>query len=116
MFLLLIFFIMTTTLARTTGFFTDVPKGVKGQQNTQDKTTSVVLHDEKISVDDADMNMDDLRRKLMSLNLGQRRGDDRIVMVEAVGSVPYQRYFETMAAIQSASGIVAIVTEENEGK
>ena len=49
MFLLLIFFIMTTTLARTTGFVTDVPAGAKGQADTSEKTpTGIPLSTEAL--------------------------------------------------------------------
>ena len=115
-FLLLIFFIMTTTLAKTTGFTTDIPAGTKGQQESKDKTPTVMLHDEKITVNDTEnLTMEGLRQYLAKLHLEQKQGDAKVVIVAAAGRVPYQTYFETLAMIQSASGVVAIVSEE-EGK
>ena len=117
MFLLLIFFIMTTTLAKTTGFVTDIPTGTKGQQNTQDKTPTVALHDEKITVNDTQtMSMDQLRKYVEGLRLDQRQGDAKVVIVSAEGRVPYQTYYETLAMVQQAGGVVAIVTEEEDKK
>jgi biopolymer transport protein ExbD len=117
MFLLLIFFIMTTTLAKTTGFVTDIPSGTKGQANTQDKTPTVVLHDDKITVNDTQsMDMAQLRQYIAGLRLDQRQGEDKVVIVSAEGRVPYQTYYETLAMVQNAGGMVAIVTEEEEKK
>lgn len=113
MFLLLIFFIMTTTLARTTGFVTDIPSGARGQQDTQDKTPTVALHDDKITVNDTEtMDTAQLRQYLTRLRLDQRKGDAKIVIVAASGHVSYQTYYATLALIQNAGGVVAIETEE----
>ena len=116
MFLLLIFFIMTTTLANTTGFVTDIPSGAKGQQDTQEKTPAIALHDEKITINDTqNLTMDELRRYITGLRLDQRKGDSKVVIVTATGQVTYQAYYETLALVQNAGGVVAIVSEE-EGK
>lgn len=117
MFLLLIFFIMTTTLAKTTGFITDVPMGVKGQQTSDDKVPSVVLHDGRITVNETlDMNMEQLRKYIAGLRLDTKQGDAKVVMISAEGVVPYQMYYETLSMVQSASGVVALVTDEVEKK
>lgn len=114
MFLLLIFFIMTTTLTKTTGFVTDIPSGSKGQQTSQEKTPTVVLHDDKITVNDTqNMNMGELRQYVAGLRLSQREGDAKVVIVSAEGQVPYQVYYETLALVQSEGGVVAIVSEED---
>ncbi len=114
MFLLLIFFIMTTTLAKTTGFVTDIPSGAKGQQDTQDKTPTIALHDDKITVNDTDnMDMVQLRQYVARLRLDQRKGDGKVVIVAASGHVSYQAYYETLAMIQNAGGVVAIESEED---
>lgn len=117
MFLLLIFFIMTTTLARTTGFITDVPMGTKGAQQSSEKSPSVVLHDGRITVDDdQEMTMQQLRNYIAGLRLDRKQGDAKVVMISAEGVVPYQTYYETLAMVQNASGVVAIVSDEVEKK
>ena len=110
MFLLLIFFIMTTTLARVTGFVSDMPSGQKGDPSQQ-KTTSVSLHDEKISLNDEGITMEELHKRLAALRLDLKVGDAKVVIVSAAGRVNYQNYFETLAAIETAGGVVAIETE-----
>ena len=116
MFLLLIFFIMTTTLSRVTGFVTDMPSGSKAQQPQQDKTPTVTLHEDKIMVNDRDISMDGLRAYLQGLKLSEKTGEGKVVIVSATGKVPYQTYYETLAVVQSYGGVVAIVTEEGENK
>jgi len=114
MFLLLIFFIMTTTLAKTTGFVTDIPAGATGKQDTQEKTPTVALHDDKITVNDTEtMDVAQLRQYVARLRLDQRQGDAKVVIVAASGHVSYQTYYETLALIQNAGGVVAIETEED---
>ena len=117
MFLLLIFFIMTTTLAKPTGFITDIPAGTKGQADTTEKTPTIALHDEKITVNDTrTMSMEDLRVYIAGLRLDLRQGDAKVVTVEAEGRVPYQIYYETLALVQNAGGVVAILTDEESRK
>jgi biopolymer transport protein ExbD len=113
MFLLLIFFIMTTTLSRVTGFVTDMPSGSKEAQAQQpEKTTTVALHEDKIMVNDQDMSMAALQRYLQGLHLDQKTGDGKVVILSTTGDVRYQNYYETMAIIQSCGGVVAIVSED----
>ena len=117
MFLLLIFFIMTTTLAKTTGFITDIPSGSKGQQESQEKTPTIALHDGQITVNDTQtMDMESLRKYVAGLRLDQKQGEAKVVIVAATGKVGYQTYYETLAMVQAAGGVVAIVSEEGEGK
>lgn len=116
MFLLLIFFIMTTTLTRITGFVTDIPSGAKGQAAAQEKTPTVALHDGKITVNDHDMSKEEMRKYITELRLDQKTGDAKVVIVSSTGRVGYQDYYETMAMIQTAGGIVAMIQEEESGK
>lgn len=118
MFLLLIFFIMTTTLTRITGFSTDVPSGDKGKEasQSQEKTPTVDLHGDKITVSGESMNMDALRKHIRGLHLDKKVGDGKVVILSATGPVKYQTYFEAMALIQTSGGIVAIIREEGESK
>lgn len=116
MFLLLIFFIMTTTLQKMTGFVADIPAGAKGESQQKEKTTSVALHDGQISINDQNVSMRELRAQVKKLRLDQRIGEGKIVLLNATGKVAYQDYFEAMAIIQNSGGIVAIVREEDKSK
>jgi biopolymer transport protein ExbD len=116
-FLLIIFFILTTSIRRLTGFNTDMPSAQKSppQQQQTEKTPTVALVGGALKWDGQAIDGEGLRQKLVALNLPAKKESDRIVILETSGKVPYQQYYETLAIISGAGGIVGILTEE-EGK
>jgi len=113
MFLLLIFFIMTTTLVRQTGFTSDMPSGSKSSQSqAAEKSTVIALVNDAVKVNDADMSYEAMEKFLKDLNLPEKQGNAKIVILSTSGNVSYQSYFQTMALIQACGGVVAIETEE----
>ena len=110
-FLLIIFFFLVTTLAVTEGFVANVPRGEKTDQ-TEIKTTTVVLNDGEISLNDKAVSLDRLRERLVEMDLPSRRGNDRIVMLEQAGRDTWQGFYEVWAALSDAGGEVVIVLED----
>lgn len=113
-FLLIIFFILTTTLNKLAGFTAELPSAAANQQQAKSdsKTPTVQLANGKLLFDEREVSMAALRERLLDLRLASRQGEERIVMLEAAGKVDYQTYYEVMAAISSAGGVVAIVEED----
>lgn len=111
-FLLIIFFILTTTFQKGTGFVTDIPGGEKGMVQQQQKTPTIGLRANKIIFNDESVTMQELRKKLADLRLDQQTGDGKVVLLEASENIPYQDYFETMAMVSAAGGAIAIVREK----
>ena len=116
MFLLLIFFIMTTTLSRVTGFVSDMPSGSSSKQASKAKTPTVTLQGAELRLNDEATNMAKLKSALQACHFESKQGSERVVIVSTAGSVTYQSYFQVLAAIQSCSGVVAIASEETGGK
>ena len=116
-FLLIIFFILTTSIQRLAGFKTELPSGEKTQAKTQqtEKTPTVALNGGAITLDDKGITMDELRERLAGLKLETKSNNERVILLDAEGSINYQQYFEVMACISSAGGVIGILTEE-EGK
>ena len=113
-FLLIIFFILTTTLSKLTGFTAELPAAAAAQQQaarTDAKTPTVQLASGKLLFNEQEVSMAALRDRLLDLQLAQTQGEAKVVMLEAAGKVDYQTYYEAMAAISGAGGIVAIVEE-----
>jgi biopolymer transport protein ExbD len=110
-FLLIIFFLLATTLVKTQGFTTDFPSGQKSEK-PQEKTANIALRDGRIALNDKELDVAQLRAGLKALRLETRTGDARVVLLEATGKVEYQTYFEVMAAITEAGGTICIVREE----
>lgn len=113
-FLLIIFFILVTALHKTLGMISDLPSGERSQAKVE-KTPSVSLHDGKISYNDKDTTLANLKGSLATLSLSDKKGEEKVILLEAAGKVPYQQYYEVMTAISKAGGIVAIV-RESDGK
>lgn len=113
MFLLLIFFIMTTTLARVTGFVSDMPAGAPVAQQTQPtKTPTVHLDGERMLFNDKEIDLESLSARLRDMRLPEKTGEDKVIIVAATGKVRYQTYYEVLAQISACGGVVAIMTEE----
>lgn len=114
-FLLIIFFILTTTLSKLSGFSAELPSADPSQKQaakTDVKTPTVQLASGKILFNEQEVSGPALRERLLDLQLSKKQGEEKIVMLEAAGKVDYQSYFEAMAAISAAGGVVAIVEEE----
>ena len=65
----------------------------------------------KLLFNEQEVSMAALCERLLDLQLGKKQGEEKVVMLEAAGKVDYQTYYEAMAAISAAGGIVAIVEE-----
>jgi biopolymer transport protein ExbD len=113
-FLLIIFFILTTSIRKLTGFTTDLPAGQRAQAQQLEKTPTVVLRDGALLLDDKAISMEDLRQKLQALHLETRPADQKVILLEASGKADYQQYYDVMASISAANGVVGIIMEETE--
>ncbi|NDC63218.1 MAG: biopolymer transporter ExbD [Planctomycetia bacterium] len=114
-FLLIIFFILTTTLTKLSGFTAELPSTDASKQEaakTEAKTPTVQLANGKLLFNEQEVPMAVLKDRLLDLRLGSRQGSEKIVLLEAAGKADYQTYYEAMAAISAAGGVVAIVEEE----
>ena len=111
-FLLIIFFILVTSLHKDEGFITEIPAGEKSEAKSE-KNTTIAIRNDKLFINDKDVSTKELYRELKELKLGEKKTEDeKMVMLEAIGNVSYQNYYAAMSAISSAGGIVAIVKED----
>jgi biopolymer transport protein ExbD len=115
-FLLIIFFILTTTLQKVSGFKADIPSGIHDEIQQKEKTTTVTIHGNQISLNDKNVSLQELRRQIGEMDLRSKTGEAKIVLLTASGNVKYQTYYETMASISAAGGNIAMVREEKETK
>ena len=111
-FLLIIYFILATTLVQISGVVTEIPSGEKAESSEDKDTPTVELKGDQIFLDDQHIDMKQLRNKLAKLNLHRKTGDDKVVLLEAGRNVTYQNYFDVMASISDAGGVTAILQEE----
>ena len=114
-FLLIIFFILTTTLSKLSGFTAELPSANasdKQAAKTDVKTPSVQLGNGKLIFNEQEVSAAALKDRLLDLRLGSKQGEEKVVLLEAAGKVDYQTYYEVLAAISAAGGVVAIVEED----
>jgi len=112
-FLLIIFFLLTTTLMKTRGLPLEIPSGEEGEQN---ETPVVRVVEGRILLDDKRVgSVAGLREKLAAMKLGEREDeDDRFVELAADDATPFGIYLPITDAIQDAGGIVQPLEEAPE--
>ena len=110
-FLLIIYFLVATTLIKVKSITADLPAGEKATQAETDKTPIVNLRGEEIFFNDKRMSMDVLNERLAALKLGEQAAGKRVIMLESARGTPWENYFQALAAISAHGGVVAIVEE-----
>ncbi len=112
-FLLIIFFILVTSLSQLTGLQTEMPAAEKSEAQPE-KTPTVTLSEGRMLFNDEAVTLESLRTQLRDLELASKAGEEQVVLLEASGKVAYQDYYQVMAAISAAGGVVGILQEETQ--
>lgn len=114
-FLLLIFFVKTTTLARDMGTQMQIPATAPGEQKGKDKTITILLNAGTIKFDrdgsSAEVSIAELRQKLKDEKFAARPPEQRVVIVEGQENVDYQAFYSVIAAVDAAGGITTLMTD-----
>jgi len=111
-FLLIIYFMVATTLVKVRSITADLPTGEKQSQAKIDKTPIVNLRGSDIYISDKKVTVAKLNERLAALRLSQKPADKRVVMLESTQATKYEVYFQALAAISANGGVVAIVEED----
>ncbi len=118
-FLLIIFFIVTTTLVRPTGRLIDIPSAASDRKEAESKnlTVTVMVDQLLFGRDEASQKQTSLavfRTELAAMKLAGKAEKDRMIVVNLEDDVPYESFYEVVTAISQADGIVTLVEEEEE--
>lgn len=111
-FLLIIYFLVATTLVKVKSITADMPAGEKSAQAQSEKTPIINLRGTEIYFNDKRANMDELNDRLAALKLAEQSAEKRVIMLESAKGTPYENYFQVLAAISANNGVVALVEEE----
>jgi biopolymer transport protein ExbD len=116
-FLLIIFFLLTTTLQQFLGIEPEMPSGEKSESQEQEKTNVVAINGGQLHFNDSPVSIGALERELAKLNLDDKPAEsvERVILLEAVGNVPYEMYYRVMVAIHQAGGAISPVEEKQGG-
>ena len=112
-FLLIIFFILTTSIQKLTGIRTELPAGEETEAKQTEKTPTVNITGGRLLYNDLTVSMEELAYELKALKLGERADADRVVLLDAGPRTDYQLYFEVMALITGADGVIGILVEDD---
>jgi biopolymer transport protein ExbD len=115
-FLLIIFFLLTTELAKPAGRKLDIPAGRQDPTEQTEKQITVNLAAGGIYYRDSDrpITVDALRQALFEENLPAKPDTRRVVVLNSDHAVPYERYYQVVMAISQAGGFLALVEDESE--
>jgi biopolymer transport protein ExbD len=111
-FLLIIYFLVATTLVKVKSITADLPSGEKQAQAQLDKTPIVNLRGSDIYFSDRKVTVENLNDRLAALELSRQPPDKRVIMLESTSTTSYNSYYQVLAAISANGGVVAIVEEE----
>ncbi len=116
-FLMIIFFILTTSLEMNRGRRMQMPSGSSQATKEIPQQLTVNLKGRTIQYgeENEDMTIRELRRALQKENLAARPEEERVVILDSGPDVPYELYFQVVTAISRYDGILALV-DHNESK
>jgi biopolymer transport protein ExbD len=116
-FLLIIFFILTTTFVRPAGDRLQIPAGTTDQSKREDKQITLNLRPGEILYGEKNtpMTLDQLRATLLNANLRALSEEKRMVVLDSAPEVAYEDYFQVVMAIANAGGVLALVDHEEGG-
>lgn len=116
--LLIIFFILTTSLAHPFGKLLEMPSASTPEDNSKKapKIPTINLMENRIVYSEGEsaereITPNQLHAELMAKQLLTKPQNDRLVMLEVAEAVPYQRYYQIVTMISEAGGVVAMIGE-----
>ena len=110
-FLLIIFFILTTTFVKIAGNKIEIPSGSSEESEVEQKQLSVTLSAESILYGEGakSISIDELRAALAKEKFETKEPDARMVVLETGGEVLYERYFQVVMAINDSGGVLTLI-------
>lgn len=112
-FLLIIYFLVATTLVKVKGITADMPAGEKSTQSQNEKTPIVNLRGDQIFLNDKPVDINGLNERLAALDLFNKDPKERVIMLESARGTLYGNYFQALASISANGGVIAIVKPED---
>ncbi|MDP8219598.1 MAG: biopolymer transporter ExbD [Candidatus Theseobacter exili] len=117
-FLLIIFFILTTTFIKPAGNKMEIPAGSTDTSQKTEKQMTVNLNGGKIlwGENQKNMKIEEFRDYLLGLNLKEREEKNRVIIVDSSADVSYELYYQVVMAITYADGVMALIEHADKKK
>ena len=114
-FLLIIFFVLTTTFLRPMGARISIPSGTTDpEQKPEEDLPTVNLTTDTVLLNEDRTTLPELRAALLKMELPKREEEKRVVILECTPDVDFQRYFQVVTAISHAGGILALIEKDED--
>jgi biopolymer transport protein ExbD len=115
-FLLIIFFVLTTSFVKTMGLAVVIPSSTQDPaKKSEAEYPTVVLAADSMQFEEKDVTLDQLRERLGEMKLAEKKEEGRFIVLDSAPEVEYERYFQVMTAISRAGGIMAIAEPQEGG-
>jgi len=110
-FLLIIFFILTTTLIRPAFEKLSIPSGTSDPTAKEQKNLTINLSPTEIRYGPKGrpVSMDKLHELLKAENFPAKSEQDRIVILDSTDDVLYEDYYGVVMAIAKSGGVLALI-------
>ncbi|MFC1600896.1 ExbD/TolR family protein [Candidatus Sumerlaeota bacterium] len=113
-FLLIVFFILTTTFAKISGNKMEIPSGPADDSKTEQQQLTINLSPESIlyGEDEQSLSIKQLRAALAREKFARKDPEQRMVILECGREVQYERYFQVVMAVADAGGVLALLDHD----
>ena len=116
-FLLIIFFILTTQIARFTGHLVTIPSGApsEGEKKEEEKQITVnIASDGSLTYSTGEnsnvpLTLEELKVKMLEENFPAKEPEKRLVIVDSKADVPYELYYKVVMIISDCGGVLALI-------
>jgi len=108
-FLLIVFFVLTTTFLRPEGAAISIPSSTHDpERKPKQDPTMINLSADTLLLNGKNITMDALRSQLFDMKLDQVEDDQKTIILDSASDVTFQRYFRIVTSVSRAGGILAI--------
>jgi len=117
-FLLIIFFILTTSIVNLAGNRLQIPSGTTSQsQKEKQKQLTIALKGNRIEIgedkDNRQISFVQLKLELQKQNYPARKEEERFVILDSADDVIYEQYFQVVMAIIDSGGVLALLEHDD---
>lgn len=109
-FLLIVFFVLTTTFVRPQGASLAIPSKTEDPEDAPEEDIPTIhLFPDRVIFENRPTTLDGVRRRLFEMRLTERPEADRVIILEPSPDVVFEDYFRVVTAISQAGGILALI-------